>query len=581
MRPWVALPLLMSIALVSVVWLRYDNPWAEGDTVTLARAARGVLDEGTIAPSQGAYDHGFAFPTLLATLSLITGISVYDIQAVVLPWLTVATSLVAFVAFRGAIGSSRAGAIAASLLLVQPDFLFVSQRGSHEKMTWTLVLTLIYLLVVSLEGRSLRHIVPYVIAFYLSGFALLTTNAFFGSSFTTMILLSLLVSVFVTRRFFAVPGSRSVLPRVTYVFLILSVLIYLVMFYIYGPAGRNLANLGRIVDRLAVLYLNVDPRVESHINVASNAPVSQSSTIASPYSAISLSWTSLDVYFMLTLFTWVMLVVALFSWLILGVTFFRRGVTRHEVPLYLLWTFSAASGVQIALSIAADYAGTLGSNLQLRLFPAFSIFVIPMIIATITRFRVPQRSPALRYTALMVGIVGLIAAPVVLPGLTIIAGAGFILTLYLLWNWHRSPRARRVATVVGIGAYTYFASATVLKATNDPLVSNKWTFFTDAEARGIRWADQEVDRMPIWADFDERIGSASQLLQPDGDAFRETAYWTRNRDLVVRYVFMSGVIEERAARTSAILPDVRDDDLIYDNGQVKIAHRVPATPYQP
>src|SRR5687767_7203020 len=97
---WAAIPCGFALILVSTIWMRYANPWAESDTVALTRAARGVLSEGVISPQQGAYDHGFAFPALLATLSTITGLSVRDIQVAVLPWLTAATALMAFSAFR-------------------------------------------------------------------------------------------------------------------------------------------------------------------------------------------------------------------------------------------------------------------------------------------------------------------------------------------------------------------------------------------------------------------------------------------------------------------------------------------------
>src|SRR5215213_12281 len=255
---WALVPVGLTATLVAAMWLRFGGQWAENDTAVLTRAARGVLDQGTINPADVTYDHGFAYPTLLATLAEVTGVSVRVLQTTILPWLTVATALVACVAFRAVTGNARVGAVAASLLLVQPDFLFVNQRGSHEKMTWTLVLALLFALMASLEGRRLGLVAPYIGAFYVCGFALNCTNAFFGSSFTTIVLLALLGSTIVARRFFRVYRDARLLPRLGYIFLVLSALAYVIVFYAYPPATGNLANLGRVVDRLATLYLNVD-----------------------------------------------------------------------------------------------------------------------------------------------------------------------------------------------------------------------------------------------------------------------------------------------------------------------------------
>ena len=59
---WAMVPLVVAIALVATIWLRFDNPWAENDTAVLTRATRAVMEEGTVAPSHNAYDHGFGYP---------------------------------------------------------------------------------------------------------------------------------------------------------------------------------------------------------------------------------------------------------------------------------------------------------------------------------------------------------------------------------------------------------------------------------------------------------------------------------------------------------------------------------------
>jgi hypothetical protein len=493
------------------------------------------------------------------------------------------TALIGFIAFRSIMRSGRAGAIAASLLLVQPDFLFVSQRGSHEKMTWTLVLTLLYCLVTSLEGRRLRQTVPYVIAFYLAGFAMLTTNAFFGSSFTTIILLSLTGAVIATRRLFRFQASKRLVPRLGYVFLVLTALTYVIIFYLYTPAGNNIGNLARVADRLAALYLNVDTNLETRVaestEISSNAQVSSSSTVSSPYSTVSLGWVSTTVFVLLTLFTWMMMIAAFLVWLLLAVTFVRRGVARSELPLFLIWAFTAAAGAQIAISIAADFAGALGSNLQLRLFPVFNVFAIPMLIATAAQYRIPERSQVLRYAVIAVALIVPTVVAVAYPPATILIALALGLVLYVGTNWNRSVWARRVAAAAAIIMFTYFTAASVLKSTNDPLVSNKWIFYGSDEARALRWTNNNQPDLFVWADFDERIKSAS-ILESE-DAGQSTAQWTTSRASSVRLIMNSVVITSRAERVNGTLPSIADSDRIYDNGSAQMFHYVPETPYQP
>src|SRR3954453_9237307 len=73
---WALVPVGLAATLVAAMWLRFGGEWAATDTVVLTRAARGVLDQGTITPAGVTYDHGFAYPTLLATLAEVTGVSV-------------------------------------------------------------------------------------------------------------------------------------------------------------------------------------------------------------------------------------------------------------------------------------------------------------------------------------------------------------------------------------------------------------------------------------------------------------------------------------------------------------------------
>jgi hypothetical protein len=584
---WALVPVGLAATLIAAMWLRFGGQWAENDTVVLTRAARGVLDQGTINPAGVTYDHGFAYPTLLAILAEVTGVSVRVLQTTILPWLTVATALVAYVAFRTVTGNARAGAVAASFLLLQPDFLFVNQRGSHEKMTWTLVLALLFVMAASLRARRLGEVGPLVIVFYLCGFAVLCTNAFFGSSLTTVILIGAVGSAVVARRFLGFADRPPLVRRLFYVFLTLGILAQIVIGYLYTPAQTNLGNAAQIFDRIASLYLHVDTNVAETVSetteVTSSVVVQdQSRTISSPYTAVSLGWRDTRVFFALTSFTWLLIVAGLFAWLIFAVIFVRRRVSRDERPIFLVWLFAAGAALQIVLSVAVDFSGALGGNLQLRLFPVFTVFAVPLIVAALLLYQRPRRSKLLRWATIVAGVLGSSAMAAISPLITVVAAPSILIGLYIHFNWEHSVAARRLAFAIGVAAFVGFASAAILKATNDPVVSNKWTFYTDAEARGVRWVDETLPERFVWGEYDERLDTASVMLSPDSPYDAPVAYWTpRPQPSSVRYLLLGDTVVDRAARLGAILPYVGDDDRIYDNGRVQVFHRVPESPYQP
>lgn len=78
------------------------------------------------------------------------------------------------------------------------------------------------------------------------------------------------------------------------------------------------------------------------------------------------------------------------------------------------------------------------------------------------------------------------------------------------------------------------------------------------------------------------MASASVLLADDRGR-GGSAIWARGTTALeaVPYLLISDVTVDRALRTNRPAPDVRKEDVVYDNGEVKIAHRPPLTPYQP
>ena len=539
---WALLPFGMAVTLVTSIWLRYGGNWAEVDTTVLTRAMRATMLEGTIQPEEGVYLHGFNYPALGTFLATTTGLSMRTIQTTVMPWCYVGTALVAFVAFRAITGSGCRGAISALLLLIQGDFLFVNQRGSHEKITWTLTLMLVFALATSFRRQQFAYTAPLTMVFYLGGFALICTNAFFASSLITSFLLAFAGGVIAMRWFMRDRALRPFLRRFGYIFATMSVLSYLYIAYLFPPVRANLANLEGVADRVAALYLDVETSAETGATTGgtSGGTAAAASTFttaaASPYSRVALAWTNPRVYFSLTALTWIMMILAAGAWFFNFVRFLRRGLRRDEVPLFLVWIFTGATAFQIIASVVADAAGSLGSNMQLRLFPAFAVFMVPLVVGTL---QLPNRLA--RSRALM--------------PLTAMAAIGF----------------------------AYFSVTAYLKATNDPIVSNKWVFYSASEARLLDWGDRYLQGQRVWSEVDERLIVADVMLTDDGNVTRESnAAWTGGSySNTIPYVVVSDITASRSVRTRAPVPITQDEDRIYDNGRAQIDHSVPASPYLP
>jgi hypothetical protein len=515
----VLLPVGYALAITIYVALRYGYRWGEQDTGQFVESIRGVLAAGSIVPASGAYAHGYGYQTVVAAVAVVSGLTVSQVQLIVLPFLTLAIALIAFVAFRALTGNAFLAGLSALLLFIQPEFVFVVERGNHEKITHMLVLVLVFLLVASLtRARTIGMVAAFVLTFYLGAWALIATNSFFASSFMVSLALALCGGL-ITLWFSRSPAlEREAMRRLVYTVLSCLALFFVFVVYVYAPARYNYGQLQTLIDKLSVLFLSFEPQ-------------------SNPYEAVgssTIAWAAPWMYPVLTLFNWVILAGSALAWVWLATRFKRNGLGAAQRRLLLLWLLAAAFAFEVLISVVVDFSGFLGSNLQIRLFPLFMLFGIPLVI---------------------------------------VAGAELVGRV-------NGPLARRAMTVAMVVLLSIFATTGVLKATNDPLVSNKWLFFTGNEQRALSWADSRLERQEIWQGFDERLREMQKIHQPV-DPDRGNRFVVNKAGETTRFITMSEVIRRRSIRLNTPVPDLSSSDRIYDNGGAQIFHRVPRTPYQP
>ncbi len=473
--------------------------WTSTDDARLTVAAEAVYAEGTFLPSE-TYPFGYGYPALNAFLSHLTGLSIRTLQVYVQPFLVVLLVPLAFAAYRNLTGRPATAMLAALMLFLQPEFLFESARSSHAKLTWAMALGLLYALAASFRAaESGRPIARWVVLGYLFAFGLTTSSAFFASSYLFAIACSFL-GWHLWRRW----GRRRVgrwtpLTRLLYVTLSCSALLYVVIYHVYPPAAGQLSILRSVVDQVAMLFLGVE-------------------IVTNPYRYVQAAWVSEGVYIALTLFNWIVLFTSFGFWLLRA----KRMTERREEPSphqLFLWLLYGGFGLFLAISVVLDLSGTLSANMQVRVFPHLMVVAIPLAAEAV------------------VGLVHRLSG--------------------------RPLAARRLLFGGIVVLMMAFSLASLLKVTNEPLLSHNWVFHTDLERRAVEWLGTHRENARVWMGVDERLvalAEADRLWR----AHRLQAEWGRPDDRITHFVF-SEIMTLRAWRTGTELPDVFLCNRIYDN----------------
>jgi hypothetical protein len=128
------------------------------------------------------------------------------------------------------------------------------------------------------------------------------------------------------------------------------------------------------------------------------------------------------------------------------------------------------------------------------------------------------------------------------------------------------------------GGLGILAVLSILKATNEPLLSNKWLFYIPAEERALQWTYGTLSGQTIWVDYDERLVTAIRTKTEYAPLKTELDQFDPNPE--TRNFLISDITRMRAPRLGAPLPIEPDSFVIYDNGHSQIYHLRPRTLYQ-
>jgi hypothetical protein len=511
--------LLMVAVFFMVSWflLRYGGRWGDNDTHNFTHSIGLVLGAGSILPSGGVYPNGYAYQALASSLIQISGVSISGMQIIAAGLLALWLVFPAWLFYREITGSSHAAVLALVILFVQPEFLFLILRGTHEKFTRGLMFLCLYFMVRGLRSsRKPALFTGLLLAFYLSAYGLIAFNIFQATSFILAMGTALGLTWVISREG-RVSSSVTGLALRRLGFAVLTTLIvsFIFVFYIYPPAQHSLFILESISERVARLFLDVE-----------HTATGQS------YQYINFGWVSLPVYLTVTLANWLLLISSACVWLWWTWRWFRSDYRPQRLHELLLWSFYGAFTFLGVLSILVDISGTVIGNLQQRMFPTFTMLAAPLVAWWLVEW--PPRQKRVRRF--------------LYSGLSVLLGVLALLSTF--------------------------------KATNEPLVSNKWTFYLPGEHTAVGWANQAIDPGHlIWVSYDERLASALGS-RGDGSLPKDIGLDYYQAEPSTRDYLLSRLTRSRAVRLGQPLPVEADDLLTYDNGQAQIYHARPRTPFQ-
>lgn len=542
---WLVLFLFIyAVGVYAYMTLRFVGNWGEGDTTVVARGIFTTEQAESIREAKRPYTNGSGYVALSVFLQDVTGLSLQDMQTYVLQLLPALGVVVIFVTYRLLIGRPVVALIATLFVFIQGDFLWVTWRGSHEKMTWILVCLCFYILARSFTvWKQPWMLLRYILLFYIIAFALTTSNVFFASSFIVALVLSFaggqVYLAYLTRRNKGQVSEeqlhlRTHIRRLLYVNMACLVLLFLFLFYIYPPAFSGILFLRSLVEQLSVIFLQVElrPTVTAPSAIAS-APVF---SVSQPANYLAISWLSPVVFLVLTLFSWLVLLTSFVTWAAGVLTFvIRKNVGIQDLPRLLMWLVYPAFALQLVGALFADRGTVLSGNLQVRLFTPLMLLAIPLAAIGVSWLLTSVRRP--------------------------LFGA-----------------ALRVAIIVAVA---WFSTASLLKGTNEPVLNNKWVFTSSAENAVGDWLVQKVTDADVWTGTDERIASVYNYRYPELLSTGANMYFVSNAFTVnTKYVISSELERLRQGRLQITSFNLTEENSVYDNGDVQVIYRRPRSPFQ-
>lgn len=497
--------------------LRYRGLWGEVDSSIFTQIID-LLPNWNRIEYPFNYTHGYAYSVWAASLSMVWNVDVTQLQRWVIPLIgNIFLAVFGYVTFKRWLGSYKLGLLAATSLFLVPELIFTVSRGNHEKLTATLTLlaSLSFLRIFQLS-KSLSQwsvVAGWVVVYYLIVFTLVSLNAFFGSLFVYASLISYGLASVVL--WFYPVARRELRPVMRRLALFVTTSL-MVLFVVQWYVYSHEGESSRILSTIIEGFGTVRETGEAN---------------SDPYALVQNDWVSRRAYNIVSSFRFVLLGISFLTWLVLLIRALTRLHKTSVARLFLL-TLYGAFGMLLALGVAIDFLGlAAGSNWQVRIYTYFSAFAVPL----------------------------------------------FVLGIYWLRAFLGRFMSRELLKYIFSTLMIGFVVCSLLKATLDPIVSNRWIAYKFTEVRAINfWLDNRGDDTLFIGDIRLFYGYAIHYGgSPTVRSYLETGVSPRAPHLIRSTVNSANAVAWRRPVSAILL-----DDWIYDNGETQIVHRIPRTPFQ-
>jgi hypothetical protein len=300
-----------------------------------------------------------------------------------------------------------------------------------------------------------------------------------------------------------------------------------------GPVAGHLALASLSITLIGYLYIfAIYPSAGAGLDLLSSigkklyaVSTTTEAASATSYRQVVSAWVSLRVYFLLSIGTYLLMAGSAVIWLVRTLRWLFWGKAPPTFGQTISWLLYTAFAIQGALAILGDISGYSVSNLQVRAYPSFAMLATPVVATALAQWR-PR------------------------------------------W-WLAAPAAALMMVLVPLA---------VLKATNEPALSNKWTFYAPLEIRAMRWADAYHHDAQIWVGRDERLTTGYGIEV--GAATSGNRFIDYSPRAATRTYLISDLVRMQSERFGLPLPSFSNEDRIYDNGDVAVFRLRPQTPYQ-
>ena len=325
---------------------RYGFMWLDWDTATFTRSIEALDNEGTVLSSH-PYAWGFGYQVIVSSISSAAGIGIQDLQQTTLPvTFGVVPIIIAIAFFRTIMGNGRGWIVATLLIILLPEIILTTSRGTHEKATIALMLSALMVAGWSLNPHQIHerslHIGGAASLLMLVS-ALVFYNCFFALSFL------IVVAIFIV---IVTAFGKSSVPQQIEVFVVFGFVIWAGFVSLFQPASNFFNTATTYWERLSLIL--------------------SGSSRADPYQGIEVAWKSEWLWGLTNLVAFFLIVGSIVGF----IQFMRRKANTH--PPTVVYLYVGATSV-MAFYMALDFVGGSSiTNLQIRWLPFWAVFAAPL-----------------------------------------------------------------------------------------------------------------------------------------------------------------------------------------------------------